>query len=478
METNSIHQNETQLPGIDSMGLQHHNGHLNLLSHEGIIGDTDASYLDLATGGLQQVSNQPPCNGAVNVSPSQSELVSNPINGKRGHNDSDSDSSSQPNKKSTSSEQDPYSVPVSNRFAPLEKLTENEKRFSYVNESAPQNNENIRIPPIYVNNVSNITEFNREIKMQITNQFTTDYNNSRAKLMFKTIADFRNAIKHLINTKRQFHTYKDPANKKFSVIFKNLHPSITLQEIYEDLKTKCTSLISVTRLHKNNIPIPVVAAEFDGHENIDLILQIKQICNLSVKPEKRRRPKGPIQCLRCLDFGHTKNNCNHAIACIYCSGDHYSAKCPQKNLPPICKLCTGTHRADLRTEECAYYQKIVEPISKRGEINNSKTSSRNNPPPRLSSQNFPNLPTTNNIPHFTFTPISPPRHTVRNQPYQNTSQHNMQANNNTNTFIHTLINSISSYIINLINTIIPTIINNVQNSLSSFFTNNNGRTTP
>lgn len=239
-------------------------------------------------------------------------------------------------------------MPTRNRYAPLEKLN-TETRFNYVNETPNQENENVKIPPIYVNDIESISEFNREIKSKITNQFTTDIKNNRIKLMFRTIIDFRNAIKHLINTNRRFHTYKDPANKKFSIVFKNLHISITQEEIYEDLKEKCSSLISVTRLYKNNIPIPVVAAEFDGRHSIESVLQIKQICNLSVKPEKRRKNKGPVQCLRCLDFGHTRNNCNHTISCIYCAENHYSVNCPQREQE---YLFVGTARAPtVRTYE-------------------------------------------------------------------------------------------------------------------------------
>lgn len=167
---------------------------------------------------------------------------------------------------------------------------------------------------------------------------------------------------------------------KFSVVFKNIHPTITVQEIIEDLQHNYPSIISVTRLYKNNVPIPVIAAEFNGSQSIEQVLQINQICNISVKPERRRRPKGPVQCMRCLDFGHTKNNCNNSIACIFCSKDHYSVNCPQKDLPPTCRHCNGSHRADLRSIECPYYKKLIDSPSNNPNSGNNKTKSRNNPP--------------------------------------------------------------------------------------------------
>lgn len=379
-----------------------------------------------------------------------------------------------PNKKSTTSDSTQYNIPVGNRYAVLENLSDQDKRFEFANVTPPQEDENLRIPPIYVNNIYNISEFNKEIKSKLTSQFTTDFNGNRIKIMFKSIADFRTAIKYLIETKRQFHTYKDPANKKFSVVFKNIHPTITLEEITEDLQHKFPSIISVTRLYKNNVPIPVIAAEFNGSQNIEQVLQINQICNISVKPERRRRPKGPVQCMRCLDFGHTKNNCNNSIACIFCAQDHYSVNCPKKDLPAVCKNCNGSHRADLRSIECPYYKKQIDTPSSNSKSGNIKNRLRNNPPPRLTSQNFPSLPTSNNIPNFTFAPNPPQNTNQNNRPNNNPSTHPPLINNsNNNSFIHSIINSITCFLVNIINNIIPTIVSNLQASLSAYFNNNN-----
>ncbi len=158
--------------------------------------------------------------------------------------------------------------------------------------------ENIRISPIHINNITNIIELNHEIKTQISAQFTVTFNNTQAKVNFQKIEDFRKAIQYFVKANKQFHTYKDPTNKKFSVVFKNIHPSITQEEIYNDLKEQYSSLNSVTRLHKNNEPIPVVAAEFSGQQSIESILRTTQICNLKFKVERRRKTKGIIQCLR------------------------------------------------------------------------------------------------------------------------------------------------------------------------------------
>ncbi len=137
-------------------------------------------------------------------------------------------------------------------------------------------------------------------------------------------------------------------------MFKNVNQSITDQKIYHDLKQRFPSLIKITRLHKENKPIPVVAAVFSGQVQIGNTLSIKQICNHRVKVEARKKPQGPIQCQRCLDYGHTKNNCNHSISCAFCSGNHYSVTCPNRDQVPKCRNCHGSHPANNRDSSCPY----------------------------------------------------------------------------------------------------------------------------
>lgn len=371
-----------------------------------------------------------------------------------------------------SSTQYSYSVPTGNRFQPLSSELEpnNQNWFSYINETSPSVSESVKIPPIYVANITNITNFSKEINTKVTNSFTLQFINNRVKIQPEKISDFRDITKYLINTGRQFHTYKDPANKKFSVVFKNLHTSITEEEIYTELKEKHPSLIKVTRLRKDNNPIPVIAAEFSGEENIETILEINQICNLIVKAERRRRPKGPIQCMRCLDFGHTKNNCNHKIACIYCSKNHYSATCPHKNEPFKCYHCQGNHRADLRTVECPYYKKISQNPNLNNPQNRTRTNESSTAPPQNTQTNFPGLRTTQNIPNFTHINN---RNTAQNFNQRNNPQNlNSHAHTNENSFLNSLINTIATHIINIINSIIPSIISNIQSSISAYINNN------
>lgn len=427
--------------------------------------------------GTNKVSNRDTASGQAHgqaYGPSTQDATVNRNSdkpGKRCHSENTSDT---PAKKQSNSVQHIFTVPVSNRYAPLENDSDQGNRFNYVDLTTSQEDVTVKIPPIYVKDITNISQFNNEIKKHITDQFTSEMSNNKIKIKFNYIVDYRKTIKYLLSTNRQFHTYRDPANKKFSVVFKNIHPSISQQEIYEFLIIKFPSLISVTRLYKDSVPIPVVAAEFDGQQSIDEVLEIKQICNLCVKTEKRRKAKGPIQCMRCLDFGHTRNSCNYTIACSFCAQDHYTVNCPHKNQTPVCKNCQGPHRADIRSGECSYYKKITE-ISNNPKPVSSKTMSKTTSSPKLNPLNFPSLPSNRNIPNFTYQ--ENPTNSPTNQHNNQSTPTNVNINpniNNTNPILHTIVNTITNYIIDIVNSIIPSIINNIQNSITIYFRNNYG----
>lgn len=354
-----------------------------------------------------------------------------------------------------------YSIPTSNRFSCLQE--------PYNHETVQE----LQIPPIFMNHTENQATLVKEITQNITSNFETQFKNNKIRIQLKTINDFRKTVKYLLSKNRHFHTYSDPANKKFSVIYKNTHNSFSEEQIYEDLKKQFKSLNKITRLYKDNIPIPVISAEFSGEEDIETVLQHDKLCNTIVRPEKRRKSRGPIQCHRCLDFGHTKNNCNHKLACSFCAEEHFSAACPKRDQPATCKNCKGKHRGDLRTDECPYYKRILE--NKQQTIQNRTNISTNcNNSTYKNSKDFPALPTTPALSNFS--QVSNNHNITDNSSHSHNSHANTDNQFNENTFIQNLTQSITKNLIKLINTIIPTIINSLQSAIISVIYNSNANT--
>jgi hypothetical protein len=68
--------------------------------------------------------------------------------------------------------------------------------------------------------------------------------------------------------------------------------------------------------------------------------------------------KSPLACKRCLNFGHPARLCkSKATNCKYCSEQHNSGDCPQRNNtdnPRTCYHCKGSHPGD--SSECLKYK--------------------------------------------------------------------------------------------------------------------------
>jgi hypothetical protein len=85
--------------------------------------------------------------------------------------------------------------------------------------------------------------------------------------------------------------------------------------------------------------------------------QNRYIYHQKVKIEDPRRSNTPVQCTRCQQIGHTKNNCMRPFRCVKCAGPHNTLDCTKdKNTPAKCALCLGSHPASYRG--CQVYREI------------------------------------------------------------------------------------------------------------------------
>lgn len=371
---------------------------------------------------------------------------------------------------STGSLQDYYQVTVSNRFADLN----NEQSL----DDSPV--EVSKIPPIYLYSDENSTFSNLIVTLKLIakSNFTTELKSNKLKIQMTSIADYRAVVKNLFDNKRQFHTYADPNNKQFSVVIKNVLTEITENEILSELKLKFNSVKKVTRLLKNGSPIPVVAVEFSGAHPIENILQIDTLCHLKVKVEKRKRHYGPLQCVRCQDYGHSKNSCNRKVTCAHCAGNHSSSVCKSSSVP-VCINCKGNHRADVRSSLCSYYTKVLESKTKNWNRANERTNFSNPPvqSPSNNAVNFPSLPKANQIPHFSpspspLPPLSPsPSTSYAHIGNQHSTPTQPSTTDPTNPFLNNIIQAVNTHITNFLHSLIPIVLSKIQNFITSLFAN-------
>ena len=62
--------------------------------------------------------------------------------------------------------------------------------------------------------------------------------------------------------------------------------------------------------------------------------------------EPPRHKKDIPQCIRCQQYGHTKNYCNRTPACVKCAKNHHTIHCPSTGKIEVkCYNCNGKHPA-------------------------------------------------------------------------------------------------------------------------------------
>ena len=77
---------------------------------------------------------------------------------------------------------------------------------------------------------------------------------------------------------------------------------------------------------------------------------IEKLLNTIVKVEPPRHKKEIPQCIRCQQYGHTKNYCNRTPACVKCAKNHLTIHCPStgKIEAVKCYNCNGKQQASYK----------------------------------------------------------------------------------------------------------------------------------
>lgn len=124
-------------------------------------------------------------------------------------------------------------------------------------------------------------------------------------------------------------------------------------------------------------PLPLFFLDLKPSTNNDNIYKLNRLYGAVIKVEPPKPKRNIIQCLRCQDYGHSKNYCHKAPRCVKCEGIHATSQCTKdKHAPPICVNCKGQHTANYRG--CPVHlslQKSSQPVLR----NKSERNSANPP---------------------------------------------------------------------------------------------------
>ncbi|KAL4125739.1 hypothetical protein QTP88_009979 [Uroleucon formosanum] len=216
----------------------------------------------------------------------------------------------------------------------------------------------LKIPPLFILNITQYSQFRNEISKIISNEFIATYKYGRIKVNLETVNDFRTLTKYLDEKKYEYYTYRLKTEKDISAIIRNLPMSITEFEVMEELKILEYPVKSVTRLtNKDKTPTPLIAVQLTNHHKSQEIFKLNKLLNCIVITEPRRKSKDPPQCTNCQRFGHLHKSCKLQPRCVKCNlSRHYSNCDKTSEIPPNCVNCNGAHPANYRG--CTYFKNI------------------------------------------------------------------------------------------------------------------------
>ncbi|KAJ4437690.1 hypothetical protein ANN_17835 [Periplaneta americana] len=195
----------------------------------------------------------------------------------------------------------------------------------------------IKPPPVVVKKVNNHLSFIKSC-INITNDpslictFTID----GLKLHPKTVEAHNKLTKHLISENIEFHTFISPTERPLKYVIKRLPPTISEEEIYEELLALKHPVQSVRQFtteatgFKQASKLPVWLVTLENSPAGEAIRQCTGLFNIKMSVEPYQPKPSIRQCYKCQAFGHVSTGCHHQSKCVKCAGEHSIADCPKK----------------------------------------------------------------------------------------------------------------------------------------------------
>lgn len=259
-------------------------------------------------------------------------------------------------------------IVTTNKYLPLAVEDHNEN----TNENNDNTRENRQIkdskpPPIYiygVNDYKAMTTTLAEVAEEETYHARAMANNT-VRINPHTPDTYRKLVRYLRAENIIHHTYQLKNERAYRVVIRDLHYSIPLEEIKEELKTKghnVRNIINVRhRISKD--PLPLFFVDLEPQDNNKDIYDVQFLLNSKIRVEPPRKKTYIIQCTRCQEYGHSKTYCRKPYNCVKCGNPHDSRICKKtKDTPAKCVLCQGAHPANYKG--CTIYQDLINLRSK------------------------------------------------------------------------------------------------------------------
>ena len=158
----------------------------------------------------------------------------------------------------------------------------------------------------------------------------------------------------VINNIDQDTLVKENKKKRFFISIRGVEVNIDVIQD-EDFKKsfEANGIMNVTRILKKygneNKALPILKAEVDGEDNFKKLMEQRSVKVLWTKykiEEWHFDNSRPIQCYKCLQYGHHQNKCKreHQI-CLKCGEKHSYKLCDKEKDFTKCSNCGKNHSA-------------------------------------------------------------------------------------------------------------------------------------
>lgn len=234
-------------------------------------------------------------------------------------------------------------------------------------------------PPVILYGITDINKLSNLIQTRITkdNYALRTVTKQQLRVTFTDLETYKVFMSLMREHKLIGHTFTPKSERAYRIVIRKLHPSTPTEEIRAAIEKTGNTVrgeIINARFGQNKIPTGTFFVNLEPSPNNGCVKQIKYIYNTSVVIEDPRKKSSIVQCKRCQQYGHSKNNCLRPYRCVKCAKSHNTIDCPikDKNTPATCALCLENHPANYKG--CSVYKEI------RDRKHNSKNRFTRNTP--------------------------------------------------------------------------------------------------
>ena len=208
-------------------------------------------------------------------------------------------------------------------------------------------------PPIFVSGVANICPLKALLDSTVKNEYTLKVlPNNEVKIQPHSSEKYLPIIEELKKKNTEFHTYQRKQDKGYKVVLRNMHSSVDINELKSEIEKLEHKVIRITNIRQRitQKPLPLFFVELESNENNKKIFEINKLLNLIISFEPPRKKRNIPQCMKCQEYGHTKNYCFKSPVCVKCAKKHLTSECPikEKIQSVKCANCDGNHPASYK----------------------------------------------------------------------------------------------------------------------------------